>query len=83
MAMKEIDLRTCCVRAGRKWNPNSKHARYKHKLRHPECPYLKEQAWLKEGRAGLRNVDPVHRKKFLKKMRNKRHRQKKWLAEVL
>ena len=73
MAKKELDLRTCCVKAGRKWNPDSKHARYKHKLRHPECPYLKEQAWV-NAELDCGYADPVQRKKFLKKRRNKRHR---------
>ena len=74
--------RTCCVKAGVQWNSNKKEARYKHKKRYPGCPYLEKKAWLKE-KLDCGYTDPVKRKKFLKKRRQKRHRRIKRQLKIL
>ena len=74
--------RTCCVKAGVQWNSNKKEARYKHKKRYPECPYFKEEAKLKDT-LDCGYTDPVKRKKFLKKRRQKRHRRIKRQLKIL
>ena len=77
---KPPDYRTCCVLKGRKWDFNSKWARYKHKKRYPACRVVQsDMAELKE--ANRYSSDPLECRRHSKKRSMRRTRERKRLKK--